>query len=293
MIIDSFPFHNELDILRIRLEELKDVVDYHVLVECDMTQSRIEKPFYYQENKHLFEDFSDKIIDLQVNEHVVGGEAHWGQEMFARTSILNGLDELQERKNFAIQNNDYLIVSDLDEIPSGDTVKKAVSDKPIDPVSFNHYFISYFYNLYCRHRGWWGSVLTDFSNLKNGWNPQSLRHNKDEMLHIGEWNTEFHGWHFSSCTDFDGLWSKWLNNIEPHNKAFLFEPNAKEDYRKLFDEIVVGQKRFFYCDDVLKDDIALEVMPNHKLPKYMQKNLSKYEHLLLPYEMEELEDETN
>ncbi|MBW2533223.1 MAG: glycosyl transferase GT17 family protein, partial [Deltaproteobacteria bacterium] len=37
MIYDCFPFFNELDLLKIRLEELRPVVDRFVLVEATRT----------------------------------------------------------------------------------------------------------------------------------------------------------------------------------------------------------------------------------------------------------------
>lgn len=289
MVIDSFPFHNELDILRIRLEELKDVVDYHVLVECSHTQSRLSKPFYYQENKNLFEDFKDKIIDIQVDDYKEGGEANWSQEIFVRENITNGLVKLEKILGKIIQDNDYIIISDLDEIPMASKLQEVINESFYSPVSLNHYFISYFYNLYCPYRGWWGSVVADMKSIRSGWTPQYLRNQKDYLQHKGDWTNEFCGWHFSSCTDFDGLWNKWHNNIEPHDKSFLKQPGAKENYKKLFESIVVENKRFFYCDDILRDDIHMEVLPLDKLPIYMQRHLDDYKDLLIPTQHEQLQ----
>ena len=38
-IIDSFLFHNEFDMLKLRLEYLRDSVDYFVISECNYTFS--------------------------------------------------------------------------------------------------------------------------------------------------------------------------------------------------------------------------------------------------------------
>ena len=53
MIVDCFPFFNELDLLEIRLNILKDVVDKFVLVEASKTQTKLDKPFYFEDNKGL------------------------------------------------------------------------------------------------------------------------------------------------------------------------------------------------------------------------------------------------
>lgn len=46
MIYDCFSFFNELDLLEIRLNVLKDVVDRFVLVEAGETHAGKPKPFY-------------------------------------------------------------------------------------------------------------------------------------------------------------------------------------------------------------------------------------------------------
>ena len=44
-IIDCFTFYNELDMLELRLNELNEVVDYFVLVECVKTHANNDKDF--------------------------------------------------------------------------------------------------------------------------------------------------------------------------------------------------------------------------------------------------------
>ena len=50
MIYDCFIFFNELDLLEIRLNELNDIVDKFVIVECTETFSKNKKPLYYNVN---------------------------------------------------------------------------------------------------------------------------------------------------------------------------------------------------------------------------------------------------
>ena len=45
MVIDCFLFFDEIDLLEIRLNELKDVVDVFVLTESPYTFTGKEKPF--------------------------------------------------------------------------------------------------------------------------------------------------------------------------------------------------------------------------------------------------------
>ena len=57
MIIDCFPFFNELDVLDIRLNILNEVVDKFVLVEASKTQSKIDKPFYFEQKRIDIQNF--------------------------------------------------------------------------------------------------------------------------------------------------------------------------------------------------------------------------------------------
>ena len=66
MILDCFTFYNELDLLDIRFNELYESIDYFVLVEASKTQSFLDKPFYFEENKNRFDTFLDKIIHIKI-----------------------------------------------------------------------------------------------------------------------------------------------------------------------------------------------------------------------------------
>lgn len=67
-IYDSFLFYNELDILEIRLNELKNVVDYFILIESSVTHQGQSKPFIFDENKERFGEFLDRIIHIKVTD---------------------------------------------------------------------------------------------------------------------------------------------------------------------------------------------------------------------------------
>ena len=54
MVYDCFQFFNELDILKIRLNVMNDVVDKFVISEGYRDLSGLKKPLYYEENKEMF-----------------------------------------------------------------------------------------------------------------------------------------------------------------------------------------------------------------------------------------------
>lgn len=64
-VYDLFMLNTELDWLEIRLHELASQVDYFVILESPTTFTGLPKKMYYEENKHKFEEFKDKISTLR------------------------------------------------------------------------------------------------------------------------------------------------------------------------------------------------------------------------------------
>ena len=57
MILTAQPFYNELDLLLVKMETLRGVVDAHVVVEATTTFTGLPKPLYFAENRERFKDF--------------------------------------------------------------------------------------------------------------------------------------------------------------------------------------------------------------------------------------------
>ena len=282
LIIDSFMFGSELDVLEIRLAELYDTVDYFILVEANKTQTRLEKPYYYLQNKEKFSNWNDKIISLQLEDYIPGGLADWGMENWQRQQILTGLDKLQEEKNIKLKLEDYLLVSDLDEIPMASKLKEVIDLGIEYPTAINLYFISYYANLYCPFRGWWGTTICPLSLVRNGYSPQYLRNHKDHIEKIGKWDSEFWGWHLSAMGGFETVWNKAKFNIEPHDKWFCETDKLKEEYREIFRKQVIEEKYFLFLDNPGNKSIKMELLDKSKLPKYIQDNYERFKYLFCP-----------
>ena len=114
MIYDCFTFFNELELLELRLHELANVVDKFVLVEATKTHSNKPKPLYYQENRLRFIEFHDKIIHV-VADDLPDAKDPWMLENYQRNCIARGLANCQP--------DDFVLVSDLDEIPRAAVVE--------------------------------------------------------------------------------------------------------------------------------------------------------------------------
>jgi len=113
MIYDCFTFFNELELLELRLNELAGVVDKFVLVEAAKTHTGKPKPLHYQDNRARFSQFKDKIIHIVVDD-MPTAKNPWVLERFQRNAIARGLANCKP--------DDFVLVSDLDEIPRATTV---------------------------------------------------------------------------------------------------------------------------------------------------------------------------
>lgn len=136
MIYDCVPFFNELEVLDIRLHELDPVVDFFVIVEATTTYQGNSKPLIFKENQERFTQFLPKIRyfgfnfptdleaqcrtglyagDAEVHKPGSGLDMNWARERYQHNYIMTGLTDCKE--------DDTILLCDLDEIPSADSVR--------------------------------------------------------------------------------------------------------------------------------------------------------------------------
>lgn len=175
-IYDCFIFFNELELLKLRLEELWNCVDYFVLVEATKTFSGKSKGLYFQKNKEKFSKYIDKIVhviidDMPTPEKFNGDR--WQIEYFQRNQIMRGLKNCKD--------DDIIIISDVDEIPNPKKIPKAVrllKRKNIveNIVVFKQKFFYYYLNGFV-NEDWQGPMAITFKTLKETFNsmPQKAR----------------------------------------------------------------------------------------------------------------------
>lgn len=108
MIVDSFLFGWELDMLECRLTELYDVVDKFYLIESSVTFQGSPKPLVYKNNIDRFKEWSNKIVCITAELPITNNP--WEREYAARDSLKPYLQDL---------NDDAIILhGDVDEIPT-------------------------------------------------------------------------------------------------------------------------------------------------------------------------------
>ena len=166
-IIDCFTFYNELQLLEYRLSILYDVVDYFIIVEANQTYRGKNKELFYNKNKERFGKFKDKIIHIVVDlpykypninyknnkpfqllNYNENGD-QWINEAFQRECIKNGFEQI------SLNDEDYIIVSDLDEIPDPKTLMLIKNEQisQFEIYKLKQYF--YKYNLNSKQKDIW------------------------------------------------------------------------------------------------------------------------------------------
>jgi beta-1,4-mannosyl-glycoprotein beta-1,4-N-acetylglucosaminyltransferase len=153
MIYDCVPLWNT-DLLEIRLNVLKDVVDVFVIGEASKTFTGGDKPFNFENDKARFAEFLPRIKYVKID---FPPEVHSAleHETYQRNEMARALT--------AAQPDDWIMVSDLDEIPSPAAVKMA-SSKDDAMTIFEQRFFHYFLNNES-YRKWCGTAMFQYKNF--------------------------------------------------------------------------------------------------------------------------------
>ncbi len=233
-VYDCFLFFNEFELLNVRLHELRDRVDYFVLVEADETFSGVPKPMYFAENKELFSPFLDKIIYVPVHEKAPTVQSAWDRERFQRNQIKRGLSKCRDR--------DIIMISDVDEIPRGDRLPELILpilSKETPVVFASMTMFRYFLNrLDIANTPWSATAVTSYSFFKRK-SADKIRSFKDLQKYPIVENA---GWHFTSMGGAEAVmlkiesWSHTENNHPEYKNPTRIRHDASGEWLVEIDE---------------------------------------------------------
>ena len=161
-------FHNEIELLEIRLDYLYNTVDYFVISEAKISHSRkfVKDEYNFIKNKKKYKKYLDKIIFLPIDEYP---EIHydatldifsWYNENYQRKNLFNGFKNCND--------DDIIIISDIDEIPFKTTIYKAIDKLNTNKflIGVNQKLFYYYVNIQKSHV-WQGTYLTKKKYLGN------------------------------------------------------------------------------------------------------------------------------
>lgn len=262
-IIDCFLFYNELDLLTFRLNVLNDVVDYFVIVESTHTFVGKEKKLVFNENKHLFEEFNNKIIHIIVDDFPhkcqnvnLNCNDVWQNEFFQRNAIARGINCIK-----GLLDSDVIIISDLDEISDPFTLNKIKMRDII--VNINTLQMDfYYYNLNTRFKEKWSLCkIISYKKYRELNIPcNDIRNMKCPVILNG-------GWHLSYFGDSEFIKNK-IQNFAHTEYNFPYYTDLSNI------EMRVKNHNDLYDRDIIIEKIKIE--DNKYLPVHYTKYLNKY-----------------
>ena len=277
-------------ILDVRLNYLNKFVDQFVIVESAYSHNGEKRKPQFDIKK--FKKFENKItyllIDHQEKDFFSIKETDTLNEK-AGKKVMNALRRENYQRNFLINglikatDEDWIIISDLDEIPNLEMNNLKECENKI--VFFKQIMIYYKLNLYLAEFPWIGSKACKKSALKS---PQWLRNIKDRNYPWWRLDAFFSktkysninifengGWHFSYIKNPEGIERKLKSYL--HHAEYEMNPINKEKISKLIEE-----KKAIYnlkVDSRLNkfdDSNKLKKLDLSLLPQYVKDNISMF-----------------
>ena len=237
-VIDCFIFYNELDMLEFRLNELNDVVDYFVLVECIKTHTNNDKELYFENNKNRFSKFLDKIIHIIVKDNIPQTNSAWDREKYQRFCIDEGIKKLN------LNNEDIIIIADLDEIPDTKTVLN-LKNNGVDGI-YNLEMDLYYYNITCKYdKKWLQPKILNYGSYIKYNSPHVIFRELPNIPIIKNG-----GWHFSYFGDVEFIKNKLRNftHEELNNDFMLNDERITKQIKNFSDLFERSHETFNYID---------------------------------------------
>ena len=283
-------YFDEDIVLDVRLNFLDKYVDKFVIVESEYNHKGEKRKPQFDINK--FSKFKDKIIYILKKDVPEGIEKiddtddnnkiyrksifnSWKRENLQRNNIIDGLVNADP--------NDWILISDLDEIPNLEKVNFKEIKKKI--VLFKQEMMYYKFNLKLENFIWIGTKSCKFKDLQSPQWLRDVKSNDYKWWRFDCWfskkkyqNMEFvenGGWHFSYLKTPEGIEKKlksYLHHIDyDQNPLGLEKIKEIMENKKTIYNLKVDQK-----ENRFGNQNKLQKVASNKLPLYIQNNLDKF-----------------
>ena len=289
-IFDCFMFFDEEMLLELRLNILDKFVDKFVIVESSYTHSGKEKKLIFDINK--YSKFKEKINYIILKDPPKGIEEinnNDSEDEISRKEILNALKRENLQRDTILNglkdsdSNDWIIVSDLDEIPDLTNINFADIKNKI--IFFKQKVFYYKLNLELKTLKWIGTKACKKKHLKS---PQWLRNIKDKiypkwrvdiLFSKKKYNDIFFidngGWHFSFIKKPEDIEKKLRSYL--HHREYDVHPIGIEKIKNLINsKSVIYDHRVDKTQYKFGGEQKLEKIDLKFLPKYVSSNKEKY-----------------
>ena len=283
-------FFDEEMLLDLRLNILDKFVDKFVIVESSYTHSGKEKKLIFDINK--YSKFKKKINYIvlkdppkeieEINNNDSEGEISRKEilnalkrENLQRDTIFNGLNDADK--------NDWIIISDLDEIPDLTNINFNKIKNKI--IFFKQKVFYYKLNLELKNLRWIGTKACRKKHLKS---PQWLRNLKDKIY--PKWRVDIlfsekkysdiffienGGWHFSFVKKPEDIEKKLKSYL--HHREYDIDPVGIDKIKNLINsKSVIYDHRVDQTQYKFGGGQKLEKIDLEFLPRYISSNKEKY-----------------
>ena len=290
-IFDCFMYFDEEILLDLRMNILDKYVDYFVIVESTFTHKGEERKLHF--NHKRFEKFENKIIYLVYDEKPKDIKEILKNDIepdISNKFIINALLRENGQRNFIINglkdadDDDYILVSDVDEIPNLEEVDFSKINQKI--LLFRQDMFYYKFNLNLPNFSWTG---TKGCKKRNFISPQWLRNIKDRKYNFLRFDTFFSktkymnikiidngGWHFTNLKNAKEIEYKLKSYL--HHREFDVNPISSEEIKKIMnDKIAIYDLSLDKRTQKIGHGKKLQKYSLEKLPKFLQNNIVNYQ----------------
>jgi len=263
-IFDCFSYWDEDLLLDLRLHILNDYVDYFVIVEGNKTWQNNPKKLIFDINK--FSKFREKIIYVPV-ENLPDGDNPYLRENFQRNCICRGLINSKD--------DDWIIISDLDEIPNPNKIINFNSKMKYAVLKQKHFY--YKFNLQSKTNPfWYGSRICVKKFMKSPQWIRELKFKKRPFWRIDKFRLnniiDDGGWHFCNLKSPKQLLYKYRNLCETDD-PYSFGDKIDENFLEINSiKNLISQNK----DLIGRDHLYEKVEIDNSYPEYFRKNLNIY-----------------
>jgi len=204
-IFDTILLLNEVELLKIRIHELHESVDYFIVTESNYTFTGKAKNRHFFDRRDEFKEYEHKIIyincefpsELDMANATDPYGRGWDRERYSRSCMQKGLKDAAP--------TDVVLVGDIDEIPHA-LALKALKDcefrfpdgrqfNEVEDFTIGFTQHRFHFNFHCESpnmKDWHGTVLTNVGFVnKYGAEGTRGQRNSPKMWMWG-------GWHFSN-----------------------------------------------------------------------------------------------
>ncbi|KAK4759882.1 hypothetical protein SAY87_023013 [Trapa incisa] len=267
-VYDAILFSNEIDILTIRWNELYPYVNQFVLLESNSTFTGLPKRLHFANNRHKF-----RFIEPRLTYGMIGGRFKKGENPFIEEAYQRvALDQLL--KIAGIEEDDLLIMSDVDEIPSAHTIDLLRWCDDIPPVlhlQLRNYLYSF--EFYTDNSSWRASV----HRYQAGKTRYAHYRQSDALLSDA-------GWHCSFCfrriSDFVFKMKAYSHNDRVRFSHYLDPKRIQEVICKGADLFDMLPEEYTFKEIIGKMGPIPHSHSAVHLPAYILNNADEYKFLL-------------